>query len=129
MTKNEQIIALALEVLEDAEMLRTSVESLVLKASRLARLVDDEESQLWLWHERHGYNDTDEVSLKYLELTSRWIGFSTKKAYFAAINIHEAMIENHKDELDIVKQFIPSGTYSTIQLQDQQNKALEVINK
>jgi hypothetical protein len=35
-TKNEQIAALAFEVLEDAEMSRTSVESLVLKASRLA---------------------------------------------------------------------------------------------
>jgi hypothetical protein len=41
-SKSDQITALALEILEDAEMLRTSVEALVMKASRLARLVDDE---------------------------------------------------------------------------------------
>jgi hypothetical protein len=100
MTKNEQITALALEVLEDAEMSRTSVESLVLKASRLARLVGDEECQTWLWHERHGYNDMDEVSLKYLELTSRWIDVPTKTAYFGSITVQEGMIESQNEELE-----------------------------
>jgi hypothetical protein len=116
MTKNEQITALALEVLEDTEMSRTSVESLVLKASRLARLVDDEESQLWLWHERHGYDNTGKVSLKYLGLTNRWIDVSEKTGYFAPINSHEAMIESLKEQLDIVKKYVPSGTYSGLQL-------------
>ena len=73
LSKTDQITALALEILEDAEMSRTSVESMVLKTSRLARLVDDEETLQWLWHERHGYNDSTELSLKYLGITSRWI--------------------------------------------------------
>jgi AbiTii len=51
-SKSDQITTLALEILEDAEMSRTSVVALVMKASRLARLVDDEEAIQWLSYER-----------------------------------------------------------------------------
>jgi hypothetical protein len=65
-SKTDQITALALEVLEDAEMSRTSAEALVMKASRLARLVDDEEAMRWLGYERLGYQPTGETSVKYI---------------------------------------------------------------
>jgi hypothetical protein len=62
LSKTAQITALALEILEDAEMSRGSVEALVLKASRLARLVDDEETIAWLTLERLGYGDDNEIA-------------------------------------------------------------------
>jgi hypothetical protein len=128
-TKNDQIAALALEVLEDAEMSRGSVESLILKASRLARLVEDEEAAAWLYHEVHGYNDSSEVCLKYLGLTNRWIDVEARKAYFAGLTVHEALIDSWKEEMDVVKRYVPSGQYSGLQFQDQQQKAAAVSAK
>ena len=72
-SKHSQIVSLSLELLEDCEMSRTSVEGMVLKASRLARLVGDAEAQSWLIYERFGYNDTEELSLEYIGRTSRWL--------------------------------------------------------
>jgi hypothetical protein len=82
LSKTDQITALALEVLEDAEMSRTSVESLVLKTSRLARLVNDEEALKWLGYERLGYSKEEKVSLKYIYLTRRWINSEKRTAHW-----------------------------------------------
>jgi hypothetical protein len=126
LSKTDQITALALEILEDAEMSRTSVESMVLKTSRLARLVDDEETLQWLWHERHGYNDSTELSLKYLGITSRWIDIKAKTAYFAGIVVHESLIQAQQEQLEVVKRFVPSGDFAAFQFQDQQDKARQI---
>jgi hypothetical protein len=128
-TKNDQIAALALEVLEDAEMSRGSVESLILKASRLARLVGDEEVATWLYHEVHGYNASSEVCLKYLGLTSRWIDVEANKAYFAGLTVHEALLDSCKEEMEVVKRFVPSGQYSASQFHNQQKQASEITAK
>src|SRR5208337_47630 len=128
-SNQKQIIALALEVLEDAEMSRTSVESMVLKAARLARLVGDEEAETWLWHERYGYEDHSPLSLKYLGLTNRWIDVATKQAYFAGLVVHETCLNTHKEELEIVKRFIPSGNWAASQYETQKRNALEITNK
>jgi len=128
-TKNDQIATLVLEVLEDAEMSRGSVESLILKAGRLARLVGDSEISEWLWHERHGYNASEDICLKYLGLTSRWISIEEKKAYFAGIVIHESCLDAWSQELEVIKRFVPSGQYSAFQFQDQQKKVSEVTSK
>jgi hypothetical protein len=51
-------ISLATELLEDVELSRMSVEQLLLKAFRLARLVEDDRTKLWLGFELHGYQNT-----------------------------------------------------------------------
>jgi hypothetical protein len=95
LSKTEQISALALEVLEDAEMARTSVEALVLKAARLARLVGDEAIIAWLTYERLGYNQDDEVAIEYLSYTSRWVDSAHRElgAYWGPIAEQEALLE------------------------------------
>jgi hypothetical protein len=115
-SKTDQITALALEVLEDAEMSRTSVETLVLKASRLARLVDDEEAIRWLQCERFGYNNRDDVSIKYLRLTDRWIDVHTKEAYYGSTVMQESVVITQKEQLDVVKKYLPSGDWVWVQL-------------
>ncbi len=129
MTKNEEIKQLALELLEDAEMSKTSAEGLVLKASRLARLVNDEEVLTWLWYERYNYSKTDDISKKYLSLTHRWIDVSAGTAYFAGIVTQEGIISGHQEELDVVKRFVPSGEWSTTQFQNQQRQVKEITTR
>jgi hypothetical protein len=108
LSKTDQITALALDVLEDAEMSRTSVGSLVLKASRLARLVDDEEAVTWLGWERIGYNNS-EVSRRYLHLTRRWINFEEKTAHWGSTAFYEAAISAKQQQLDAAKSFQPAN--------------------
>jgi hypothetical protein len=127
-SKTDQITALALEVLEDAEMSRTSVETLVLKASRLARLVGDEEAIRWLQCERLGYNNSDEVSIKYLRLTDRWIDVQTKEAYYGSTVMQESVVMAQKEQLDVAKKYMPSGDWVWYQSDAQQKRVAEIMN-
>jgi AbiTii len=129
-SKTEQIITLALEVLEDAEMLHTSVESLVLKTSRLARLVGDEDATLWLSYERLGYiTDGEEISYKYMSLTHRWINFETKSGYWGSISFQEGILELAQEELKAARQPIPSGELASYNFNQQQQTIANIINK
>jgi hypothetical protein len=122
-SKTQQISALALELLEDAEMSRTSVDAMVLKASRLARLTEDAEAMQWLSHERLGYNATDPISIKYLNSTARWIDVKNDKAYFAGIAVQEASAEGTHQQFEVLKKLVPSGNYALPQARDQQQRA------
>ena len=55
-SRSEHILELSKELLDDIELSRTNVENLILKASRLARLVGSEEIRQWLKFEMGGYN-------------------------------------------------------------------------
>jgi hypothetical protein len=83
-------------------MSRTSVEALVLKASRLARLVDAEETLVWLALERFGYSADDDVSIKYLGLTSRWISQKSGTAYWGPIGQQESLVAGLGHELEVI---------------------------
>jgi hypothetical protein len=121
-SKNQQILALAYDLFEDAEMSRTSVDAMVLKATRLARLAEDDEALKWLYHERVGYISTDPICIKYLDLTTRWIDVEKEQAYFAGIAIHEASAEATKEQLEVLKKFVPSGDYALIRHESSNNK-------
>ena len=54
-----ETISLAKDILEDAELGRLSAEALVLKATRLARLVKNENMLAWLALEKMGYSDKE----------------------------------------------------------------------
>jgi hypothetical protein len=127
-SKQEQISQLADDIIADAELMRTSVESLVLKASRLARLVEDTEAIKWLHFEQHGYILSDSIAKKYFSLTNRWINFEEGKAYFAGIAVQEASIEGYLHQIAVVKSFRPSGNWATAQFHDQQRKIIEISN-
>ena len=53
-SRSEHILELSKELLDDIELSRTNVENLILKASRLARLVGSEEIRQWLKFEMGG---------------------------------------------------------------------------
>src|SRR5258705_7443801 len=63
---------LARELLDDIELSRLGPEQLLLKATRLARLLDAKEAQMWLRFELEGYVNNDRVALQYMDRTGRW---------------------------------------------------------
>lgn len=91
-SRSEHILELARELLDDIELSRTSAESLVLKASRLARWVGSDETRKWLQLEMIGYNDSDPISLKYMTLTGRWIDRDKQVACWGPLAQQEATI-------------------------------------
>jgi hypothetical protein len=91
-SKSDHILALAKELLDDIELSRLSAESLLLKASRLARWVGSEEVRHWINLEMTGYNSSEEVSLKYMGITGRWIDREGSKGYWGPLAQQEAAL-------------------------------------
>jgi hypothetical protein len=63
-SQSEHILELSRELLDDIELGRLEAEKLLLKCSRLARLVGSDEIQAWIELEMRGYNFVDRVSIK-----------------------------------------------------------------
>ncbi|MDP2602811.1 MAG: hypothetical protein Q8S00_09500 [Deltaproteobacteria bacterium] len=84
-------LELAIDLLADIELSRLSPEQLLLKASRLARIVNRDDISQWLRFELRGYPGDDAVSLKYMNLTGRWTNQSEGKGYWIPL----AEIEGH----------------------------------
>lgn len=98
-SKSAHVLELARELLDDIELSRLTAESVLLKASRLARLAGTEEDQEWLSFELAGYDDFSDTSKKYLYLTGRWIDVEKNQAYWGPLAQHDASIEALKQRL------------------------------
>lgn len=118
MEQDEEIINLAKEIIDDAELKRGSVETLVFKAARLASLVKDEGVKNWLALEKFGYSDK-EPDLTYMAETGRTYNSVSRIGYWGSISTQEAEIDASLAEMEVVKNFQPSGTYSTLQFNSQ----------
>jgi hypothetical protein len=107
-SKGEHILSLAQELLDDIELSRLSAESLLLKATRLARLAGSEKIQRWLSYEIGGYNSRDHISLEFMSRTGRWSNYDQKKGYWEPLAQQEASIQALRIELQSVR--VPDGT-------------------
>lgn len=92
-SRSEHILELAKELLDDIELSRLPAESLLLKASRLARWVGSDEIKYWINLEMKGYNGTNEISLKFMGITGRWVNREEKKGYWGPLAQQEAALE------------------------------------
>jgi len=92
-SRSEHILELAKELLDDIELSRLSAESLLLKASRLARWVGSDEIKYWINLEMQGYNSSNEISLKYMGITGRWTDREEGKGYWGPLAQQEAALE------------------------------------
>ncbi len=128
-SQSDHIVALARELLDDVELSRTSVESIVLKASRLARLLGDEELIRWLYFERFGYITGDPISLKYVAMTERWIDSSKGIAFWRPAAQQEYALNCFDARLEVTKKFTPSGDFSMLQLNQQESKISKLSNE
>lgn len=113
-SRSEHILELAKELLDDIELSRTSAESLILKASRLARWVGSEEVRYWLKLEMGGYNGSNEISLKYMGVTGRWLSKEKQTGYWGPLAQQEAAIEAEKAKLAALRTPDSSGEWASI---------------
>lgn len=72
MTRQQEALALAEMLLADIELGRCKSQQLLMKAGRLARLLEDDEARIWINYELHGYpNDGSAVEAAYLRRMGR----------------------------------------------------------
>lgn len=108
----EHVLELSRELLDDIELGRLDAEKLLLKCSRLARLVGSEEIQEWIGLEMRGYNDTSTVSLEYMSQTGRWTDYKEKKGFWGPLAEHEAAIQALNIELSSLRLPDVSGEWA-----------------
>lgn len=97
--RSEHIFQLAQELLDDIELCKLSGETLILKATRLARLVNSEKIQSWLQYELRGYNSNDKLALEYMRRTGRWINYEEKRGYWGPLAEQESAIQASEIQL------------------------------
>jgi len=113
-SRSEHILELARELLDDIELSRTRAESLVLKASRLARWVGSDEIRHWLRLEMSGYNSSEEISLKYMSITGRWINREENWGYWGPLAQQEAAIAAEQAKLAALRTPDSSGEWASV---------------
>lgn len=107
-SKSEHTLELVQDLLDDLELSRSSGESLILKASRLARIVGSAEIKAWLSFELGGYKSSNDISLKYMGITGRWTKKEDNKGYWMPFAQIDALIEVEKSKLSVMR--IPDST-------------------
>ena len=108
-SKNEHIIKLASEIIDDIEFSRIDAQAMLLKTTRLARYVDDTKIRAWLKLEMQGYSK-DDISLKYMSLTGRWTDEKKGEGYWFPLSQVEAKIAIETEKLKQLK--IPDSSAS-----------------
>lgn len=102
-SKSKHVIELSLEIIDNIELSQCDAESILLKATRLSIYIDNEEIRNWLRFEMHGYNSTNETSVKYMGKTGRWTNKEKTEGYWSTLAQIEGAIETSNDKLKILR--------------------------
>lgn len=111
-SKSEHTLELVQDLLDDLELSRSSGESLILKASRLARIVGNSEIKEWLSFELGGYKSSNDISIKYMGITGRWTKKEENKGYWVPLAQIDALIEAEKSKLSVMRIPDSAGDYN-----------------
>jgi hypothetical protein len=128
-SRSEHILELARELLDDIELSRLSAESLILKASRLARWVGSDEIRYWLKLEMGGYNSSNETSLKYMFITGRWTDRAKKSGYWGPLAEQEATIVAESAKLAALRTPDSSGQWASVAISNVTTAMTQTTNK
>jgi hypothetical protein len=115
-SQSKHVLDLARELLDDIELGRTDAERLLLKTSRLVRWVGSQEVRDWIQLELRGYNSSDPTSIKYMNLTGRWIDVDKNTAYWGPLAQQEASINAEKAKLVSLRLPDVGGDYANLAL-------------
>jgi hypothetical protein len=110
-SKSKAIVALAKDLLDDIELSRLSGEALLLKAIRLARLVEAHQERTWLGYELAGYPKNDPTVDEYMGRVGRGIDTYGPSAYREPLAQIEASIAALKIQMQTLR--IPDVSYSS----------------
>jgi hypothetical protein len=119
---------LAKELLDDIELSRLSAEPLLLKASRLARWVGSDEIKYWINLEMNGYNNSNEISIKYMGITGRWTNREERKGYWGPLAQQEAALQAENIKLRSMTTPDTSGDWAFRVMQMHQNQMAQITN-
>ncbi|MEH7888066.1 hypothetical protein [Elizabethkingia meningoseptica] len=131
-SKIEHTISLSKEIIDDIELSRLDCKAVLLKATRLSRYVDDEDIRKWLRFEMQGYSSKDDLSLKYMTRTGRWIDKDKLEGYWSPLAQLEASCEAQKQKLSLIRIPDTSGDKATFvmdRVTTQMNGATNNISK
>jgi hypothetical protein len=131
-SKIEHIIELSKEIIDNIELSKIEGQALLLKATRLARYVDNEETRKWLRFEMQGYNSTDETSLKFMGKTGRWTDKEKLEGYWIPLSQIESAVEAQKQKLSLIRIPDTSGDRAVFvidRVTNQMNSATQSISK
>jgi hypothetical protein len=107
-----QKLALARDLLDDIELSRLAPEQLLLKASRLARLLEDGAVLKWLEYELRGYYDSSD-HLAFAERVGRVLDKVKKHGYWAPLTSLDAQAQATQIQIQQLKvpniSFAPSS--------------------
>ena len=92
MNRQEEALRVAEELLTDIELERLKASEIVLKASRIARLIGHEDLTTFLGYERNGY-PTDGTATDWIGRAGRWSGGDEDKFYPESISKVEATLD------------------------------------
>ncbi|HED2445685.1 TPA: hypothetical protein R4Y42_003812 [Citrobacter freundii] len=118
LVRSEHELELAKELLDDIELSRLEIEPLFMKAARLARLCGGEEFNKWIGFEMRGYNSSDDISLKYMTKTARWINYEEKTGYWAPISQIESSAKSQTLKLNSLSTPNISGVSAALRVMD-----------
>ncbi|WP_157358676.1 hypothetical protein [Amycolatopsis sp. ATCC 39116] len=107
MSRQDEALRLAEELLADVELSRVPVSKSVLKAMRLARLVRDYEAQEWLNFEISGVPSTDKGT-EWMTRAGRWSDRSEGKGYWLSL----LALESHKESTELAISAMSNGNLS-----------------
>jgi hypothetical protein len=130
-SKSQHIINLSKEILDDIELSRLEAQPLLLKATRLARYVEDDEVRQWLRFEMQGFGNND-VALKYMSKTGRWTDKEKNEGYWSPLAQIEASADAQKQKLSLIRIPDTSGDKATFvidRVTNQMNAATNSISK
>lgn len=111
-SRSEHVLVLARDLLDDIEFSKLPAESLLLKSSRLARMVGSDEIKQWIKFELQGYKSDNELATIYMGKTGRWVNREEKKGYWGPLAQHEAALKAENANLESLKTPDTSGDYA-----------------
>lgn len=106
--RQKEALNIAEELLADIELKRLKASELVLKASRLARLVGHDQLDEFLQWERGGYEGAD-ADNPWISRAGRWLNVEKTRLYTASIAKLEAEVEANLRALETLR---GGGSYS-----------------
>jgi len=131
LNRSNHIFQLAQELLEDIELCKLSGEALILKATRLARLVNHERIQTWLRYELRGYIRgyvlKDDLAKLYMLRTGRWDECVEDMVYWESLAQQEAAMQIL--EIQLKQMYLPNSVTSSSLISDFNQQITAIAQK
>jgi hypothetical protein len=109
-SRNAEILQLSRDLVDDIELSRLTAESLLLKAARLFRLLNEPKLLRWVNAEILGYSLADEVAVEYMGYTGRWVNRAARTGIYQPLAQIEAQISALSLQLQMLR--VPDVSFS-----------------